>query len=202
MCMSLVIFDRRHLVLRARALTAAVGGRFLPTVRNCCSNSCQCGLLENPRLSARHAGRANYRKPNSWPERYARFLAVGHLSGSQNSAQVLKASRRPSVQKLEGAIAAGARLPAVDPHHGTLHGLFGDDLHQPVVTYGGAAGAFSLLRRATKKGLDHLEPPCRFIPFDNLPTGHLVDCAEYAPFGFFGELAQERSLTFVGLGNR
>ena len=34
MCMSLVIFDRRHLVLRARALTAAVGGRFLPTVRN------------------------------------------------------------------------------------------------------------------------------------------------------------------------
>jgi len=32
--MSLVIFDRRHLVLRARSLTAAVGGRFLPTVHN------------------------------------------------------------------------------------------------------------------------------------------------------------------------
>ena len=105
------------------------------------------------------------------------------------------------MQKLERAIAAGAILPAVDPNHGTLHGLFGDDLHQPVVTYGGAAAAFSLLGRATKKELDHLEPPCRFIPFDNLPTGHLVDCAN-APFGFFGELAQERSLTFVGLGNR
>jgi len=31
--MSLVIFDRRHLVLPARALTAAVGGSF-HTVRN------------------------------------------------------------------------------------------------------------------------------------------------------------------------
>jgi hypothetical protein len=37
-----------------------------------------------------------------------------------------------------------------------------------------------------------------FIPFDDLPTGHLVDCAEYAPFGFFGELAKERSLALVG----
>ena len=120
----------------------------------------------------------------------------------QRTGEFLKAGRRPSVQQLEGAIAACAIFPAVDPYHGTLHGLFGDYLHQPVVTYGGAAGAFSLLRRATKKGLDHLEPPCRFIPFDNLPTGHLVDCAEYAPFGFFGELAQVRSLTFVGLGNR
>jgi hypothetical protein len=41
-----------------------------------------------------------------------------------------------------------------------------------------------------------------FIPFDDLPTGHLVDCAEHAPFGLFGELAQERSLTLIGLGNR
>jgi hypothetical protein len=32
--MSLVIFDRRHLVLLARSLTAAVGVRFLPIVRN------------------------------------------------------------------------------------------------------------------------------------------------------------------------
>jgi hypothetical protein len=40
------------------------------------------------------------------------------------------------------------------------------------------------------------------IPFDDLPTGHLVDCAEHAPFGLFGELAQERSLTLIGLGNR
>jgi hypothetical protein len=174
MCMSLVIFDRRHLVLRARALTAAVGGRFLPTVRNSVLTVASAGC---------------------WKTRAYLHAAPAHR-------RFLKASRRPSVQKLEGAIAAGAILPAVDPHHGTLHGLFGDDLHQPVVTYGGAAGAFSLLRRATKKGLDHLEPPCRFIPFDNLPTGHLVDCAEYAPFGFFGELAQERSLTFVGLGNR
>jgi hypothetical protein len=54
--MSLVIFDRRHLVLRAPAMTAAVGGSLLHTVRNHCSNSCQCGLLENPRLSARRAG--------------------------------------------------------------------------------------------------------------------------------------------------
>jgi hypothetical protein len=41
-----------------------------------------------------------------------------------------------------------------------------------------------------------------FIPLDDLPTGHLVDCAEHAPFGLFGELAQERSLTLIGLGNR
>jgi hypothetical protein len=83
---SLVIFDRRHLVLRARALTAAVGGRFLPTVRNCCSNSWQCGLLENPRLSARRAGRANYRKPNSWSER-RHDHQNGHFERRQNSAQ-------------------------------------------------------------------------------------------------------------------
>ena len=57
------------------------------------------------------------------------------------------------MQKLEGTIAAGAILSAVDPYHGTLHGLFGDDLHQPLVTYGRAAAAFSLLRRATKKEL-------------------------------------------------
>ena len=88
MCMSLVIFDRRHLVLRAPALTAAVGGSLLHTVRNHCSNSCQCGLLENPALIC-HAEPAvpTIEKPNSWPERYARFLAVGHLSGGQNSAQ-------------------------------------------------------------------------------------------------------------------
>jgi len=83
--MSLVIFDRRHLVLRAPALTAAVGGSLLHTVRNHCSNSCQCGLLENPRLSATPP--ASYRKPNSWSEPGATIIKTIVLSGGQNSAQ-------------------------------------------------------------------------------------------------------------------
>jgi hypothetical protein len=41
-----------------------------------------------------------------------------------------------------------------------------------------------------------------FILFDDLPTGHLVDCAEHASFDLFGEFAQECSLALIGLGNR
>jgi hypothetical protein len=87
MCKSLAIFDRRHLVLRARALTAAAGGRFLPTVRNRCSNSWQCGLLENQRLSARRAGRASYRNRIVGLNAVRVSLPLVILSGGQNSAQ-------------------------------------------------------------------------------------------------------------------
>jgi hydrogenase/urease accessory protein HupE len=59
-------------------------------------------------------------------------------------------------------------------------------LHQPVVTHGGAAN----------------DDDFAAAIIDPLPRlDHLV-CAEHALFGLFGELAQKRSLTLIGLGNR
>ena len=62
MCMSLVFFDRRHLVHRARALTAAVGGSFLPTVRNSFFRRFRSGQRKKLNETAARSDRAGHQQ--------------------------------------------------------------------------------------------------------------------------------------------